>query len=270
MGNICTKKQNLNENKKQNGFESSSSSAVRNPLTPDKNNINSRLTAIPEDKSISEMKDYKTPVKGESDFKQLTTSNIKNINGGSGKSGVTFSPNGKQDPELWGETSSISTSRSNILPDSSSRSIPSQVSKLTQRSNKSGKSNRSGSSRLVTDAIPAEKTGYLYKRGQTLGQLVKRYYVLKNGILYSYSTEEESLDTSKEVPSKYEINLKGFNMVAVPDKNQFIFGSISGRKIILDVRNKFLYDSWNQKFVEHVAYANGYYHLVMGKTPSVS
>ena len=232
---------------KQNSLDKTN--VVRNPLS-DKYEARdtNRLGSIPEDDSIVEINDYKTPRKE----LPLTASNIDSLN----KKHSAKSSNSKgseldqsHDQDVWGDTSSISDNRSNY-----------QDGKSLMTMNTTG--SKKSKSKQRKDLVPAEKAGFLFKPQKTIGLFTKRYYILRKGTLYSYASEEDSV-SNKPSKTPREIFLKGFNLIPNREKTQFLLESGSSEKYILDVKSKFLYDSWHQKLIEHVAYANGYYHLVI-------
>ena len=205
--------------------------------------------------------DYTTRRNNDKDPLPLTSSNLDNMN--KKNSGVTKLPvkNVSDNEDIWGDTSSISTSRSNY------QDTQTLVTMNTQATSKS-KNSLKERLKQQKSMKPADKTGFLFKPQKHFSMFTKRYCILKEGVLYMYHSEEDSVCDKPTRPCR-EIYLKGFNLIPVREKTQFILESGSSEKYILDVKSKFLYDSWHQKFVEHVAYANGYYHLVVGEHATI-
>jgi hypothetical protein len=126
-------------------------------------------------------------------------------------------------------------------------------------------------SRIVSEAgVPDPKAGYLRKLGQSGWGLVDRYFTLVRGVLTNFLDESHSHDSESNREDKY-IKLTGFNLQVIQaDQLQFILEGPLGKKLVLEVRKdnrkKIEFALWSKALTEHVAYANGYFHLVSAES----
>jgi hypothetical protein len=111
-----------------------------------------------------------------------------------------------------------------------------------------------------TIPIPELKGGYMSKQGQRFRTWVKRYFLLKEGVLSNFPTESASVESNVILAREHkQINLKGYTLESIPAKHQFILKSADPSPhshYVLEVKNDVQYSLWENSLREHLAYAN--------------
>lgn len=123
-------------------------------------------------------------------------------------------------------------------------------------------------SRLIhEDGIPDPKAGYLRKLGHSGWSFNDRYFTLVKGVLTNFIDESQSRETDAPVNREDKhIKLTGFQLHVQAEQFQFVLEGPASKRLVIEVRKdgrkKIEFALWKKALTEHVAYANGYFHLV--------